>query len=141
EKLLRQKAERRYAIPNSSRTRIARETMLKWIRDYERGGKELASLGPKTRADKGGYRKLEPAIRLSIKEILKDSPAANVPALIRELKHRKVLSHDVEINRATLYRYLNAEKLRVVNDDAHDRRRFETESPNQLWQSDVMHGP
>lgn len=141
EKLLLQKAERRYAIPFSGRTRIARETMLKWVRDYERGGKELASLGPKTRADKGGYRKLEPAIRLSIKEILKDSPQASVPALIRELRHRKVLSSEIEINRATLYRYLNAEKLRVVNDDAQDRRRFETEYPNDLWQSDVMHGP
>jgi len=141
ERLLRQKAERRYLIPCSGRTRVARETMLKWVRDYERGGKELSSLGPKTRADKGSYRKLEPAIRLSIKEILKDSPAANIPALIRELKHRKVLSSDVEINRATLYRYLNTEKLRVVNDDAHDRRKFETEYPNELWQSDVMHGP
>lgn len=141
ERLLRQKAERRYAIPNSSRTRIARGTMLKWIRDYEQGGKELASLGPKTRADKGSYRKLEPAIRLSIKEILKESPGANVPALIRELRHRKVLSPEAEINRATLYRYLKAEKLRVVNDDAHDRRKFETDHPNELWQSDVMHGP
>jgi putative transposase len=141
EKLLRQKADRQYAIPYSGRSRVARETMLKWVRDYERGGRELSALGPKTRADKGGYRKLEPAIRLSIKEILKDSPTANVPALIRELKHRKVLSPEIEINRATLYRYLKVEKLRVVNDDAHDRRRFETEHPNELWQSDVMHGP
>ena len=141
EKLLREKASRRYTIPGSHRTRVARETLLKWIRDYEQGGKELSALGPKTRADKGCYRMLEPAIRLSIKEILRESPSANVPALIRELRHRKVLSDAVSINRATLYRYLNAEKLRVVNDDANDRRRFETDHPNELWQSDVMHGP
>ncbi len=141
EKLLREKAERRYTIPHSGRSRIARETMLKWVRDYERGGNELASLGPKTRTDKGTYRKLAPAIRLTVKEILKESPGANVPALIRELKHRKVLTAETEINRATLYRYLNVEKLRVVNDDAQDRRKFETDYPNELWQSDVMHGP
>jgi putative transposase len=141
ERLLRQKAERRYQIPHSKKTRVSRETMLKWIRDYERGGKQLGALGPKTRADKGKFRSLEPAIRLSIKEILKDSPAATVPALLRELRHRKVLSADVDLNRGTIYRYLNIENLRVLNDDAHDRRKFETESPNALWQSDVMHGP
>lgn len=141
ERLLRQKCERRYQIPYSSRTRISRETMLKWVRDYELGGKELRALAPKTRADKGCFRTLEPAIRLSIKEILLDSPTATVPALIRELKHRKVLAPETELNRATLYRYLNTEKLRITNDDAHDRRKFETEYPNQLWQSDVMHGP
>lgn len=141
ERLLRQKADRQYMIPHSGRSRVARGTLLKWIRDYERGGRELGALQPRTRADKGCYRRLEPAIRLSIKEILKDSPGANVPALIRELKHRKVIPADTEINRATLYRYLDAEKLRIVNDDAQDRRRFETEYPNQLWQSDVMHGP
>jgi putative transposase len=141
ERLLGQKAARQYMIPHSNRSRVARETMLKWMRDYERGGRELSALTPRTRADKGGYRTLEPAIRLSVKEILKDSPAASVPALIRELKHRKVIPAETEINRATLYRYLNGEKLRVVNDDAQDRRRFESEYSNQLWQSDVMHGP
>jgi putative transposase len=141
ERLLRQKAERRYTIPGSGRTRVARETILKWIRDYERGGKELCVLSPKTRADKGRYRSLSPAIRLTVKEILKESPGAGVPALIRELKHRKVIPPEMEINRATLYRYLNTEKLRLVNDDADDRRRFETQSPNEIWQSDVMHGP
>lgn len=141
ERLLREKSERRYTIPGSNRTRIARETILKWARDYDRGGKELSSLGPKTRADKGRYRKLAPEIRLSVKEILRESPGANVPALIRELKRRSVLSPEMDLNRATLYRYLNTEKLRVVNDDAHDRRKFETEYPNELWQSDVMHGP
>lgn len=141
ERLLAQKAERRYQVPHSTRTRISRETMLKWIRDYERGGKELPALWPKARADKGTYRTLEPAIRLAIREIMKDSPGATVPALIRELKHRKVLAPETEINRATLYRYLNVEKLRAPNEEAVDRRKFETDYPNQLWQSDVMHGP
>lgn len=141
ERLLAQKAERRYQVPHSNKSRISRETMLKWVRDYERGGRELSALWPKTRADKGTYRTLEPAIRLAIKEIMKGSPGATVPALIRELKHRKVLALETEINRATLYRYLNVEKLRIPNEEAQDRRKFETEYPNQLWQSDVMHGP
>ena len=141
ERLLKQKSERQYQIPYSGKTRVSRETMLKWIRDYEKSGRQLTSLGPKTRADKGRFRSLEPEIRLSIREILKDSPTATVPALIRELKHRKVLSTELELNRGTLYRFLNLEKLRVTNDDAHDRRKFETDYPNQLWQSDVMHGP
>lgn len=141
ERLLRQKAERRYEIPNSKSSRIARETMLKWIRDYERGGKQLAALAPKTRADKGQFRSLEPAMRLSIREILEKSPTATVPALIRELRHRKVLGAESELNPGTIYRFLKKEKLRVISDDAHDRRKFETDYPNQLWQSDVMHGP
>ena len=40
-----------------------------------------------------------------------------------------------------MYRYLKNEELTVVNEEAKDKRAFEASHPNEIWQSDVMHGP
>jgi putative transposase len=141
EKILKAKSQRKYEVPYSDRSRVSRETILKWVRDYERGGRCLEALFPKARSDKGTYKSLEPAIRLAVKDLLKETPRITVPAVIRRLRHDKILPVEDELCPATLYRYLKHEKLRKPNEEADDRRQFEAEYPNQIWQSDVMHGP
>ncbi|NEV65485.1 helix-turn-helix domain-containing protein, partial [Thiorhodococcus minor] len=54
------KAERAYAIPGSTRTRIAAETIRDWLKAYRRGGFE--ALLPKPRADRGQARRLPPSV-------------------------------------------------------------------------------
>lgn len=47
-----------------------------------------------------------------------------------------------ELNLSTVYRFLHQRQLMRVNSrQPEDRRKFEAELPNDLWQSDVMHGP
>ena len=141
EKLLREKISRKYDIPYSEKTQLSRGTILKWISVYRKGGKMIESLYPKTRSDKGEYRNLDATIRLALKEIKKDQPTMKVPAIIRTLKHKKMIPVDYKVNLASIYRYIRNENLSTINEDAVDKRKFEAEFPNEIWQSDVLHGP
>jgi putative transposase len=141
EMLLRQKVNRSYEIPFSKRTRIGRATILQWVSDYKNAGFRIEGLFPKTRRDKGVLRKLDPSVRLAIKETKKEHPSLTVPALITLLKHKKVIAMNEHINMTSVYRFIKHEKLHEVNADAVDKRAFEASYANEIWQSDVMHGP
>ena len=130
ERLLHSKTEQTYNIPFSSKRSISKESILAWIRIYIRGGKRLESLYPKIRKDKGKYRSLDATIRLAIREIKRDKPNLRCPALVNELRHRKILTMDEHINLSTIYRFLKNEKLHIININATDRRMFEAEFYN-----------
>ena len=141
ERLLKDKANRTYDVPFSNRSRISRKTLEKWILDYKNGGRRIEALYPQARKDKGDARSLSIETKLAIKEIKKETPDLNVPAIIKTLKHKKLIAPDEKINLSTVYRYLKNEELTVVNEEAKDKRAFEASHPNEIWQSDVMHGP
>lgn len=141
ERLLREKVHRSYDVPFSNRSKISRSTLEKWILDYKKGGYRLEALYPKERADRGTARSLPIEVKLAIKELKKESPNLNVPAIIKTLRHKKLIGLDKRINLSTVYRYLKYEELTTVNEEAKDKRRFEASHPNEIWQSDVMHGP
>lgn len=140
EKLIKEKIARQYSIPHSKQTRIAKSSIKKWIVDYKNGGSKLDGLLPKSRKDRGLFKSLDDNLQLEIKNVMRDKPNLTGLALITELKHRKILNASDEINLSVLYRFLKKEKLnRPIL--ANDRRSFEASFPNDLWQSDVMHGP
>jgi putative transposase len=141
EKLLKDKLARGYDIPFSARGQVSRSTLEKWINDYKKAGYRLEGLYPQARKDKGQPRALSSSLRLAIKELKKECPDLKVPALITCLRHKKLIGADERINSGTLYRYLHSEELTKINEDAVDKRHFEAAHPNEIWQSDVMHGP
>jgi putative transposase len=142
ERLIREKISRTYDVPFSkNRTRVARSTIEKWICDYKKAGFRLEGLEPKPRSDKGSARAISPSLKLAIKELKKEEPTIKVPAIINRLRHKKLIAQDEALNPSTIYRYLAAEELLSVNTDAQDKRHFEASHPNEMWQSDVMHGP
>lgn len=141
ERLLKDKSIRRYQIPFSNRTVIARNTIEKWICDYKKAGFRLEGLYPKIRVDKGKNRFLSTEIKLNILELKKQNPELTVPALIKLLKYKKLLTEGQRLNHSTIYQFLKREKIEKVNLEAKDKRKFEALHPNQIWQSDVMHGP
>jgi transposase InsO family protein len=52
------------------------------------------------------------------------------------------VSPDIVLNNSTVYRFLHQQNLiHPQLKTPVDRRKFEAELPNDLWQSDVMHGP
>lgn len=56
--------------------------------------------------------------------------------------HGQARSLDPEPTQSTVWRLLKREGLMERSEPAAvDRRRFEAQLPNDLWQSDVMHGP
>lgn len=142
ERLLKEKTNRTYDIPFSkSRTRVARSTIEYWISEYRKAGFRLEGLEPKKRSDKGSSRAISPSLKLAIKELKKEEPSIKVPAIVNRLRTKKLIGQDEVLNPSTIYRYLAAENLININEDAVDKRHFEASHPNELWQSDVMHGP
>jgi transposase InsO family protein len=69
-------------------------------------------------------------------------PRCSLPTLISELTKRKLLPPGLVLGASTLYRFLKREGiLKAASPPPVDRRKFEAELPNDLWQSDAMHGP
>ncbi|MBW2648139.1 MAG: transposase, partial [Deltaproteobacteria bacterium] len=58
------------------------------------------------------------------------------------MKHRGIVAPGRELPLSTVYRFLHCHNLMRRDGGApEDRRRYESELPNDMWQSDVMHGP
>jgi len=139
-RLMEEKCGRKWQIPYSRRTRISIETIRNWIRLYKAGG--LESLMPKDRSDQGRSRAMDEDTCEALIRLRKKLPDATVPHLIEQMNQRRLVSPGILLNKTTVYRFLHQNDL--MSSEASkpvDRRKFEAELPNDLWQSDVMHGP
>ncbi len=141
EKLINEKIGRSYDIPFCDRSIISRSTLEKWIVDYKKAGYRIEGLYPQNRSDKGKTRALSNSVKLAIKELKKEQPQLKAPALITCLRQKKLIGANEEVSITSLYRYLRNENLKSINENAVDKRHFEAPHPNDIWQSDVMHGP
>lgn len=142
EELMKEKCDRKWQIPGSSRTSISESTIKEWACRYKRSGNKLQSLYPLERSDRGKPRAIEQETAAGLITLRKEFPEASLPAFISRAKERKIIPPGRHIPYATVYRFLKAEGL--VDRPAAmpgDRRRFEAQYPNDLWQSDIMHGP
>ncbi len=137
--LLRDKCARRWLIPHSNKTRISQSTIRRWIRIYRHSGSKLESLYPKERSDQGASRSIDEETGLSLLQLRAQLPAATVPVLVKEMKKRHPGSC---LPLTTAYRFLKNHGSAIGRRATpEDRRKFEAELPNDIWQSDVMHGP
>jgi transposase InsO family protein len=140
--LIEQKAASEYAIPGSTRTRVAAETLRDWLKAYRSGG--FDALLPKPRADRGQSRSLPPEVVDALLEVKEGNPALSVQLVIREARKRPEVPPDLPLPNSTVHRLLARhglmDKPRGEPSDA-DRRRFAFQQAGELWMSDVMHGP
>ncbi len=142
ERLIRDKCDRKWLIPFSDKTRITRSTILRWVRLYKESGGRLDALCNHERSDQGSPRAIDQETGLALIRLRHELPKATVVRLIHEMNIRKLITPGLDLRRATVYRFLNSNGLNKKSGVIHeDRRRFEAESPNDLWQSDCMHGP
>lgn len=137
--LLKEKCKRKWEIPFSDRSRISRSAILRWIRLYTESGNRLESLYPKDRSDNGKSRAIDEETGLNLIHLRQEMPDATVPVLIRMMKERDL--SDKTLRPTTVYRFLHNHNLMNPQVGQLDRRKFEAELPNDMWQSDVMHGP
>jgi putative transposase len=139
-RLMGDKCERKWQIPFSQKTRISEETIRHWIRLYRQAG--LQSLMPKSRSDQGHSRSMDDDTCNGLIILRKEMPAVTVPHLIDQMNKRQLVTPGTVLNSTTVYRFLHGQNLMHLTRSAPvDRRKFEAELPNDLWQSDVMHGP
>jgi transposase InsO family protein len=141
-RLLAEKCARQWQIPFSTRTRLAQPTIRSWIRAYEKSGQQLEALYPHNRSDRGEARALDPETSLALIGLRREMPTAPVHTLIRTAQQRGAVDAEQHLAESTVWRLLRREGLMQPSEQAAvDRRRFEAQLPNDLWQSDVMHGP
>jgi transposase InsO family protein len=139
---LREKADHEYDIPGSARRRVAAETLRDWLYAYRRGG--FDALKPRPRRDVGHPRVLPPAIADQLCALKEAHPAFSVAMLIATARQQQLVPPDIVLAPATVHRLLSRHGLmarRPEDPTTKDRRRFAFDVPNELWMSDVMHGP
>lgn len=141
-RLMKEKSARRWEIPYSEKTRISAGTIRRWIRDYQGHANDLGSLYPKPRSDRGISRTLDDDTAVALKAMRQEMKDAPVCQLIQEMETKQKVTPGIELNASIVYRFLNQNGLMHFSERVpEDRRRFEAEGVNHLWQSDVMHGP
>jgi putative transposase len=142
EQLIREKCARKWMIPFSDKTFISRSTILRWIKLYRDSGGKLESLCTQERSDQGVSRAMDEETSLALIALRRELPKATVGKLIAEMNGRKLVSPGVSLSPTTVYRFLHRHDLmELVRTAPEDRRKFEAELPNDLWQLDCMHGP
>jgi putative transposase len=141
-RLMREKCARKWQIPFSEKTRISKGTIQRWCRVYRSSGGDLKSLHPVDRSDQGKARAMDEETCLSLIRLKREVPALNVPQLIEQMNRQNRVTPGISLNNSTVYRFLHQQNLMTWQlKKSVDRRKFEAELPNDLWQSDVMHGP
>lgn len=141
-RLLREKCSRKWQIPFSEKTRISRGTIQRWCRIYRNSEGDLKSLYPRDRSDQGKARAMDEETCLSLIGLRLAIPALTVPQLISQMNAQNRVTPGIVLNSSTVYRFLHQHNLMAAQmKKPVDRRKFEAELPNDLWQSDVMHGP
>ncbi|CAO0821932.1 hypothetical protein DFAR_2730040 [Desulfarculales bacterium] len=94
------------------------------------------------RNDRGGSRALGEDTAQALVSLQRELPTASVITIISEMMHRRLTSLDVILKSPTVDRFLHQQELmgKQVTPPV-DRRCFEAELPNDIWQSDTVHGP
>ena len=141
ERIIREKCARKWSIPFSEKTSIGRSSIINWTKAYRESNGNITSLYPQERSDKGNSRVLSQDTCLALLALRKEMPKATVPVLLDQMKARNLITPGTELKKTTIYRLLNQYGMMKQAPIAEDRRKFEAQGPNDLWQSDVMHGP
>jgi transposase InsO family protein len=142
ERLIKQKCGRKWDIPGSDKTRITRSTILRWMKLYKDSDGKLEALANHERSDQGKPRVIDQETALALMRLRVELPKATVARLIAEMSRRGLISPGLALAPTTTYRFLDSHGLMKMTQPApEDRRKFEAELPNDLWQSDCMHGP
>jgi putative transposase len=139
---LEEKAAREYDIPGTTRRHVAPGTMRDWLYAYRRGG--FDALKPRPRRDVGRARALPQAVADALCALKEEAPTFSVLMLIATARQRGLIPADAEVAPATVHRLLTRQGLMARAPEAptsKDRRRFAFALANDLWMSDVMHGP
>lgn len=136
-----EKASARYYIPGTTRTHVEVETLRHWLGAYRKGG--FDALKPKPRKDAGTSHALPAHVADLLVQWKDENPDLSVQLLIRELRQGGHVLPELPIAPSTVHRLLSRAGLmrKKSEGEGKDRRRFSFEHANDLWMSDVMHGP
>lgn len=124
----------------------ATSTLEEWYYLYAQGGFE--ALKPKGRKDRGQVRSLSPELCRRLEQLRREHPALTVRSLVRQLLKENALQPG-GFSLSSIYRHLGARGLDArslraresLGEGAGPQKAFESPFSNDLWMTDMMHGP
>lgn len=141
ERLLREKSASKWDIPYTGRSYISPSTIKRWVRLYEASGSRLESLYPDDRTDRGKPRAVDGETALALVELRRQLSGITIPAFLKEAQEKGIIPTDFSASHSTIYRLFKAHGVMEKDAAVTDRRRYEAELPNDIWQADCLHGP
>jgi len=141
QKTLERLVQQEWRIPGSTRTRIAITTMRDWEGLYRAMG--FDGLKPLPRSDVGSSRTIPEDVADLLLALRKERPKAGLDSLIRAARLAGKVPADLRLPRSTVYRLLarhGAAPPATPSAEA-DAVAFTHPHVNDLWTSDLLHGP
>ncbi len=140
QQLIRELAQREYAIPGTRRRHIGEKTIQAWFYTWRREG--LDGLAAKPRADRGSS-KISPAVQTAVLAAKRENPRRSVRQIVRLLEAAGTVPSGI-LSRSAVHRLLQQHGLSQLVGSAslpEEKRSFTAEFAGSIWYGDVMHGP
>jgi putative transposase len=140
QQILRELAQREYAIPHSRRRHLGEKTIEAWFYAWRREG--IDGLVPKPRRDRG-VSKLPASVQAALLAAKRENPRRSIRQLQRLLESAGTVARGT-LSRSAIHRLLQQHGLSRITGSVsvpEEHRRFVAEFANSLWYGDVMHGP
>jgi len=140
QQLIRELAQREYAIPGTQRRHVGEKTIEAWYYAWRREG--IAGLAAKTRADRG-CSKLSPALQEAVLAAKRENPRRSVRQIVRLLEAAGTVPSK-SLSRSAVHRLLQQHGLSQPATSGHlpeEKRSFSAQFAGSIWYGDVMHGP
>jgi putative transposase len=140
QQLIRELAQREYAIPGSARRHIGEKTIQAWYYAWRREG--ITGLAPKTRVDRG-QSKISPQIQQAVLAAKRENPRRSIRQILRLLEAAGIVARQ-SLSRSAIHRLLQHHGLSQLAGSPslpEEKRSFSAEFAGSIWYGDVMHGP
>lgn len=96
-----------WEIPGSTRSLVARSTVLRWVALYEKSGRRIESLEPQPRKDRGTSRALGAELEAALVLLRKEHAAVSFPVFVKLTRSRKILRAAADRLHPSQYRVIS----------------------------------
>ena len=125
-------------ILNGKEIKVRASTIKGWYINYKKFG--FDGLIPKTRTDLNTSRKLTLEAQQKIIDYKKDFPHISGTLIYQKLIEEGYINESI-VSRSTVLKFIRDNYLLFGDDGKVDRRAFEMEFANDMWDADTSHGP
>ena len=133
----RKKATQTYTV-NGQEVKYSPNTIKRWYQDYIKFGYD--GLIPKTRTDLNTSRKITMEAQQKIIDYKKQFPHISGTLIYQKLIEDGYIN-EFNVSKSTVLKFIRDNYLLFGDDGKVDRRAFEMEFANDMWDADTSHGP
>ena len=130
---------RMHQVPGSGATEYSPKTIENWYRLYVAGG--FDALKPRRRSDKGESRVIAPELKRQLVDLREQQREISVTLFYERMLQQGIIPAG-KVSYHSVYRMLK--RLDMVGERRRkepERKRFQFEKVNQMWQADFSQGP